>query len=299
MHEQPHTDWKLLAGILASVVIHVGAAAMFASGVSLTGDDLSEPAPPEFEEPEIRPGINESRATTISWLGYEEPTPHEAQEANVDQPALARGPAPNPAIEQSGVPALPPPAPKPKPLAEAADLARLPTIPLPDQSLDELLAQLEATAPEATTAKKPPAQPVPEQRPTKPNELPDTTEAEQPSEAGGGPSESPATSRTKPTEIRPGEPVAMEGIEIETRRPKFTTVTRLTAAPQNPTVLVRFDANGKVVLADIIESSGYRNVDRPVLDAMYGWRAKGKKIDELRQKDGASTFELTFRIVLR
>lgn len=294
MSDQRIIDWRLLIGLVASLLLHVAAGAFIGLGGFEGLDDDSAALPPDPEEPQIRPGVDRSRAVTISWIGFEEPTPHQAKLANVDQPALTRGPAPQPNPEQSA--SAPPSTPSitPKPLSEAADAQPLPAIPLPSRSLDELLAQLEQAVPAA----EPAPEPAPAPQPTEPERTVD--DAPQPaSQPGGGPRESPPASRVKPREIVPGEPVAMEGVRINTVSPRFTTITRLTAAPSNPLVRITFDASGKVVLAEIIESSGYRNVDRPVLDAIYAWRAGGEKLEELRKKKPDERIVLDFRIVLR
>ncbi len=299
MNERQMIDWRLVTGLAASLILHVAAAAYIGmDGFSRSSGDAALMPPPEPDMPEIRPGIDNSRAVTISWIGYEDPTPHEAKLSSVDQPALMRGPAPEASMEQT---ASAPPTQQsitPKPLAETAEAQPLPAIPLPSRSLDELLASLEEAKPEA--------KPTPEQ-PPKPSEAAETAQTEQveddapqpASTAGGGPREATPTSRTKPVEIRPGDPAAMEGIEFDTVGPKFTTITRLTAAPGNPVARITFNTAGKVTYAEIIQTSGYQNVDRPVLDALYVWRAKGKKLEELRASDPDQKITFDFRILLR
>lgn len=289
-----HPDWRLALGLAASLLFH-GLAAV-AIGMGSLGASSAPPPPPAMDPPKLTPGVDRSRAVTISWIGFEEPTPHEAQLAATDQPALARGPAPTPSPEVAATqPPVPPtPSVRPMPLAEAASSKPLPAIPLPPRTVDDLLAHLDRT-PEKQ-AEKP--KPTPE-KPTKP--APAVTQPPAPTarQPGGGPRESSPTSQHKPRKIRPGKPIAMEGLQINTVAPLFSTITRLTSAPSNPLVSVTFDTKGKAVKAEILQSSGDTDVDRPVLDAVYQWTAQGKKLDELRKKDPKQRTTFEFRIMLR
>lgn len=276
--------WTLVAGLGLSVMVHLGAGAafgLFGSGEPKPGRpvDRTEPNDPDA----ITPGVDRSEVTTINWIGFEDPAEHQAREATTDQPALARGMPAASAENQAVRPVMPVPV----PLREAAR-GELPDPSTRLEAVDELLARLESAA-------------VPTPEPADPTPTPavaPTTPAQP--EPPGGPRESEPTARTKPTEIRPGRPVAMEGITIDTVAPRFTAVTRLTSSPRNPLVRLTFNTRGEVVTAEMLEASGDKNVDGPVLDALYQWRAKGDRLAELKERDGEdATFALDFRIVLR
>jgi TonB family protein len=64
----------------------------------------------------------------------------------------------------------------------------------------------------------------------------------------------------------------------------------------NPLVEISFARNGRPTNARIIESSGDTRLDEPILDSLYRWRAKGKKLDDLK---GEETFDVKLRILLR
>jgi hypothetical protein len=87
--------------------------------------------------------------------------------------------------------------------------------------------------------------------------------------------------------VRLGNVVASRGIEIKTVRPRISIATRYTATPRNPHVRVVFDRQGQVLLAEITRSSGYADIDGPILNALYAWRASGKMLQEMK----SSTFE--------
>lgn len=98
-------------------------------------------------------------------------------------------------------------------------------------------------------------------------------------------------------EFRSGKVEAGEGIEIKTVRPVFTAVTRALALPAPPMVEITFDRSGNVSSASVIRSSGYPDVDSPILSAVYQWRATGKALATLPStpgSDGHLVLRITF-----
>ncbi len=96
-------------------------------------------------------------------------------------------------------------------------------------------------------------------------------------------------------DIKLGKPIAGHGLQIKPRRPSFTTLTMLTAAPGNPLVEIRFPRSGRPVLAQILESSGDRRVDEAILNSLYRWRAQGKQLEALGE---GQSIPVRLRIVL-
>jgi hypothetical protein len=127
--------------------------------------------------------------------------------------------------------------------------------------------------------------------------------------AGGGGGDHPGTksekeadasSTTASIEIRPGHPAAAQGLDITTKRPHFTRLTRVVSYPErNPLFKVTFNARGVVTKVKLMESSGVRDVDEPVINAIYQWTAKGKALQELASGDPASGLTISVRILLR
>lgn len=114
--------------------------------------------------------------------------------------------------------------------------------------------------------------------------------------------ESEATALKDRVKVTPGQPVAAKGLEIKTRRPVFSRYVRVMAAPRNAVVRVRFTREGRVASAEMLRSSGWEDVDRPLLDAVYQWTATGKRLQELPEtREGAApaTVSMVFEIVLR
>lgn len=95
--------------------------------------------------------------------------------------------------------------------------------------------------------------------------------------------ESDATSvvDAPPSTWRNGKPLARKGVEVKTRKPELPILTRLTTSPANPVCEIIFGRDGVPVTCRILQSSGYPDIDGPVLDALYRWRAKGSQLDKL------------------
>lgn len=100
-------------------------------------------------------------------------------------------------------------------------------------------------------------------------------------------------------DIRPGRPAAAQGLEITTRRPQFTRLTRVTVYPKNPLLKVTIDRRGRVAKVEILESSGADDVDLPVINAVYQWTAKGKALDDLAADNPEAGITVKIRILLR
>jgi len=283
---------RLLVGGLVSLAAHAGALAVVV-GVDGAHAPRRASTPADRAPPEERPGIDRSKAMTINWIGFEEPTEHRAPRAATEQPLLVRGPAPTP-MPRSAAPAgeAGPPA------TDAGPAVATPTPRAPDGVLEAAARVADAVRDAARRL----AGVVRAPTPVDPRPAADLAPLA-PSIAvatPGGSAEASPTGLTDPIVIEPGEPAAVEGLTIRTVAPRFSTVTRLTARPHNPLIDITFETTGKVVQADIVQSSGYANVDRPVLDAVYQWRATGRRLTEIRAQRGPDArVTLRFRIVLR
>lgn len=94
-------------------------------------------------------------------------------------------------------------------------------------------------------------------------------------------------------DVRPGRVVAGEGIEIKTMHPRFSAVALSSSIPRNPLVRVVFNKEGTVVQAEVLRSSGYANIDGPILASLYKWKASGRKLEQLNR-----SFEVNINIIL-
>ena len=188
------------------------------------------------------------------------------------------------------------------------------------QPTRQLLAETPAPDPEGrpATAEPRPGLPEGDRAPGQPAETevrqPSETETRQPAvgrDREGQTPPSPQTPPARPTpapraekeadpfdltgalRVVPGRTVVRRGVEIQTVRPRFGVATRASVLPGNPKVKVRFDRDGKVIKAWITQSSGYPSVDVPIVASMYRWRAKGKRLAELK-----GPFEVEIHILL-
>lgn len=296
---------RLAAGVAVSGALHAGAVAALGLSPPLW---RQPPAPRDAQPPRIRPGIEHSQTATINWLGFETPTPHQAPQSQIDQPLLALEPglrqtAPSPRTAPEANPAASPP--RSDSPAREPDSASTPII-APTASAPLLIPQSAFVGPPAPPARAEanasPARAAP--RETAP-ESSASAEPESPPQPAGEPAtdrgkDAEASSREKPIAVVLGRPVAAEGVDITTVRPRWTLYTRMTASPRNPLIEAQFDRAGRVATARMIESSGRADVDGPLLDAIYNWRAKGAAIDALSAENAQSTrLTLRFRIGLR
>lgn len=209
-------------------------------------------------------------------------------------------------------PNLPGPAPQDLPLAKAPELdstspeALVPETPRKIEPTkesaptSEILAHPEPMGPPApgtpnTTSAASATAPMPAGGPSV-SSAPGST-GDRPGEKS--PKEADAASTTPTIEIRPGRPAAAQGLDITTKRPNFTRLTRVTAYPQNPLLKVTFNRNGIVSRVVLAESSGISDVDGPVINAVYQWTAKGKILAEISAADPTGGITVSVRILLR
>lgn len=234
-----------------------------------------------------------------------EPTPQPAPEADI---ALETTPAEAaPAEEVAQAPAAEEPAetdaqPAPSPLAvlEASSAAATHQLfrvvrhaTARAQEIAELAARkaAEEAAEQAAEARRQ----AQAQNPTTP-----TPPAGDAPDANPSPKEADATSIDDVAEWVPGRPAAAQGLDITTVRPRWSITTRLSAVPRNPVVRIDFRKNGTVAKAVFLEGmdTGSRDVDAPLLDAIYNWTAKGKALDKLPAGDPKAVVSIKMQVIL-
>jgi len=95
-----------------------------------------------------------------------------------------------------------------------------------------------------------------------------------------------------------GRVQAGKGLNIITRRADFTNTTLLTAPPRDTMVRISFQKTGTVKRAEFINGSatGNPNVDDPLMNAIYRWRASGKDLNGLAPEETLSVVvRVTFK----
>lgn len=288
-------------------------------------EDFANPSRPD----QVPLGLDESNASTMTWIGYEDYQEHMAAVAEVEQAAFQTEPT-----GSEAAPASPTDAPTETPRDESAeqtppqDPNESPPTPDPSTSPDpfeELEAWFDAPEGEGPDMGEPTdpnarsqaiediierlqemmENPVETQQPeqaAKPEQQPAPQQAQPPAQPAGKPGaqsdqESDATSVEVTLEqMTLGRPLAAQGLQIKPRKPEFTTLTLLTAVPANPLAELRFRRDGKPARVRLLEGSGDPRIDEAVLNSLYRWRAAGKRLRELGARD---TIPIQIRIMLR
>lgn len=230
-----------------------------------------------------------------------EPAPREPVEA----PTVPNDQQPKPASDSTPLPEMPSPAGEDEGQAEhtvkgEAQLADHADIHLPQRQLQKravvpVVPSVQATAPATLAPAQPsvtpitPAQlqsPVPTGTSTPPGIVEDD--------------ESAARSATETLTVRPGKPVARAGLRIQTSFARFSVSALLLTKPRSPLVRITFGRDGRVKRAEFVpgQTTGSADVDKPLLDSLYRWSAKGKDLTTIPANDPDAGLTLTFRIVL-
>ncbi len=323
----------LLIGLAASLVAHAVViiplltAVMTAQGQGRRLEARFEPEDfrklPPPSPPEVKLGLETATASTLTWIGYEEYEEHLAALSEVEQAAFTPYPggAVSPAPPSEGEPAAPPeledraadsaatdggPAEGASPFSLPAFLSRLDALgPLGAREIKpvaagEAMGPLERDAPSAAApgdGKKDAAAHKTGARSRTLANVPPGPAALAPEVGEPADKQSDPTSTVEVSiaDLRIGRPLTAAGLEIKTRKPHFTILMRLTAAPGNPLCELRFRRDGKPAHCLILRSSGDPRVDAAIQSSLYRWRAKGKKLEDLA---AGETINVRIRIVL-
>lgn len=366
----------LAAAVVASLALHAWLILPGVVGVA-TRDHIptslekkrTQPTEPDDRSPaDLMLGREDSDASTLTWIGYEQYEEHLARLAEVEQAEMTREPAGAPVDPGDGAPAGvpraetepqvdtpiepvdaadPPPAdgqtpverepldPPPQPVDEVESEApnaerQTPVDPaavaeslrrareLADRmrdaievmrdASDELLAsvpELAGPARPIRSSETEAQQADQQQEQQDETDQPAARSGQAGRQAGGDPGEtgelgdheSDATSTIDVPldDLQAGRPVAAEGLELQTRRPKFTNLQRLTARPVNPVLAIDFSSQGVPRDVRIKRSSTYRSIDDAIVNSLYQWRAKGERLDKLEKKE---TLEIVIEVIL-
>lgn len=308
---------------------------------SLLGDEVQPPDfMPEPPEDEVTLGIEESEASTLTWIGYEQYREHMAKLSELEQAQFVAGGAadggggnPAPTSTPSQQPTTTPTEPQPEedtpePRPEQAPLPQAPdaTMPVPSETDKQGEAEKPSETPSDVPSPQKPAQkPTPQQPPQppapkggdnaptpgppKPQAGPSATGAEDlPPVPNASDRDSDATAIHPVNVKRPGGPVAAQGLEVRTFRPKLTPYEELQFGRISIVAKLEFDRLGKPKRISLgtpdprsktmrwqpaNSMSGYLG---KVITSLYRWRASGKDLKGLTGDETIPiVFELTFK----
>jgi hypothetical protein len=253
---EPQPRDELLPGQLEPGVSHINL---------ITWDDLRELKAPKrpFDQPALQRQVDPS---DIARDAPVDPTP----------PAMNTPPQP-PTQANTGMIDPPQPARSNQP-AGAAPPSRMLILPGPEADLPETALPSDPVRPQIEIA-----QTHQQQQDNQPS--PNATESADPAQAPPSAarptlaqrshSEAPPVSRVQDQQVQPGEVLSVQGVKIKTVTPRFSQIARMTSLPRDPCVDVIFNAQGEVIEARIVRSSGFANVDSPILNSLYQWTAEG------------------------
>jgi hypothetical protein len=231
-----------------------------------TPQPIEPPERPEPEPPEPEPTIE---------LAHEEPAPVELSRVE---------PAPIEPASLEPAPVEPQPdAPRPDPATPATAAAPLP-----------------AAAGSSSDATIGPAT----------NVLGTASNAASPASGEGGnmrmpgprsDAESVAASRTVSMTFKPGQPLAGKGLRVRPAPLRLSHMTRMTASPRNPIILIKFNRRGIVTDVEFEnnQGTGFPDVDAPLRDSIFRWTATGKVLQELPTHDPDARVVLKLEYILR
>jgi len=326
----------LVVSITLNTLLIVPGLTSDADADGLAGDQEQAVQPPDFGPPpdEVKLGIQESEASTLTWIGYEEYRDHMARLSELDQAFFVAGGAASggggtPAPANRPAPASTPteqrqPQPAPTPLPKQPPLPEMP---------DETLPKAAPTDHEAT-ADTPPqdtsTQPTPEAAPPTPSAAPpaptggDNAPIPGPPKPQVGPSATGAddlppvpnasnrdadAAAIVPVNVKkPGGPVAAQGLEVRTFRPILTAYEASRFGRISIVVKIAFDRRGKPRRVFIGTPDPKRKTMRwkpatnesgytdKVITSLYRWRASGKQLKEL---EGDETIEIVFELTFK
>jgi outer membrane biosynthesis protein TonB len=270
----------LLVGAMVALLVHALALSATTWRWPHPGAD-AEAMPAELDEllaqPRVELGRDGPRIATVAWIAHDDFRRLMAPSSATEQPAVQQDVDPvdaaaMPVDPTPPSPVAPPDTPQPAtpPLAEAAQP------PQPDMPLDLPMHD----APDGVAAAAAQASPTPPDRMRQPR--PEPQPAARPTAAPREQREvAPTQIRPRTDRVSPGSVIVADGIEIHTAHPRFALATTLTAVPGNTRVRVVFNTAGEVIEAQLLASTGYLDVDGPILQSLYRWRARGRRLEEL------------------
>ncbi len=271
----------------------------------------------ELDPDRVKLGIDESTASTMTWIGFEDYQEHLAAIADVEQAAFQTTPTGSDATPATPTEA-PPPAPEPQdpqddpstspdPFDELeawfdSEAGEGPAVGEPtspdarSQALEDVLERIRQMMENTVETERPTRQEPAPSEPAPPEPAPAQPQpAGQPGVQSDQESDASSTVEVTMEQLTLGRPLAAQGLLIKPRKPIFTTLTLLTAIPANPKAELRFRRDGKPARVRLLESSGDSRIDEAVLNSLYRWRAAGKKLREL---EGNETIPVQIRIML-
>jgi len=276
----------LFIAFVASLVIHFTAIPLLTSKQFVSPfappSDASHLETPALEKPEVVLGINQSEASTLTWIGYEKYQKHIARLAEVEQAAMQLEQSFSQPVIQNLV--LDQPR---KNIKQMLDDLINTIAPITDAATKLIDALRGLQFSYASPTPPPTVRPTPSQEQiveTKPGVVGEFSNLES----------DPTSIVEVPRENwKTGRPISAEGIILRPRRPSFTAHQSISKAPNGLTALLVIDHRGRPIEVEIRSGTGSPSIDRSLVASLYRWRAAGEKIDAVVEGE---TINITIHI---
>ena len=217
-------------------------------------------------------GIDNSKESTLTWIGYDEYEEQLARHAEVEQASM-----------QSEV------ASASVAFASLAQLAK----PLQEATTEfiEALRSMQISVPSRTVEPLQQETPQVEEQVTAVNQMPKDTTASVPEDRD---SEATSIIRVLPEEWKAGKPLAGKGIVLKPKKPAFTPNQLVASKPSTLVADLYIDKSGKPINVVILLGTGGASIDRTIENSLYRWRASGEQVEALQGED---TVKITIHIL--
>ena len=241
---------------------------------------------PPLDINDIELGIDESKESTLTWIGYEEYEEQRARFAEVEQAEMQfeSETASSPMSIETFRAITEPLTDLAKKLSKAMQAF---AIEFPAGKTEPQSAKVAVKTEEAEQDIEQPVQQPPQE----------VTEVSAPSpKISPGDRDSQATSvmHISPEQWKSGKPLAGEGIVLRPRRPSFTANQSVSNVAGNLAADLVIDKSGKPINVEILLSTGSYSIDRTIESSLYRWRASGEKVETLM---GDDTIRITINIM--
>ena len=242
---------------------------------------------------------DEPQRLTVAWIAHDDFAELQARQSRTEQPMLQDEVEPTPGAPLETRPdatasaAPTPPSPVPSPPAAPARQTAAATpdpppatpdpgdLPSPSPGPEPQPGQDPATAPGVDNPTPPRPTPSPPSPPTQTAATDEPTEGDKPTSIPRSDREADPTRLLDSDQVVPGGVLVGPGLEVKTFRPRFSAAAQLTV-PRNPTAVITFDPDGTVLDAQLPVSTGFSNVDAPILASLYRWQATGDRLTRMQ-----------------
>jgi len=228
---------------------------------------------PTVEHAEIDLGIDDSKESSLTWIGYNEYKEHLARHSEVEQAEMQS----ELADARSAVAMLKKLA---QPMAEMSshffEAIKKVTITFPSKELP----------PNTQAQEKVITEEVALETSVEKNQLQQILSDRD--------AEATSVIRVSEEEWRIGKPLAGQGIVLKPKKPTFFPNQLIATRPRNVVADLSIDRTGKPIFVVLLYATGGVSIDRAIENSLYRWRASGEQIEALK---GEETVKITIHLL--